>query len=74
MRDWGLLLKMETVRINGTLFNIQDSFSINFNNFETLNNAEIKLELNDKIEFAYFDEIIIDKYYFCLVASLVQRM
>ena len=58
---------METVRINGTLFNIQDSFSINFNNFETLNNAEIKLKINDKVEFAYFDEIIIDKYYFYLV-------
>ena len=59
---------METVRINGIIFEANDTVELAFNGYEELNNAKLTIELPFDIEFEYFDEIIIDeKYYFYLI-------
>ena len=55
------------VRINNTLFQVEDNYTLNFNNFETLDNATIHITLKVDVDFDYFDEIIIDDNYFYLI-------
>ena len=55
------------VRINNTLFQVEDNYTLNFNNFETLDNATIHITLKVDVDFDYFDEIIIKDNYFYLI-------
>lgn len=55
------------VRINNTLFEVEDNYTLNFNNFETLDNATINITMKVDVDFDYFDEIIIKDNYFYLI-------